>query len=156
MPDMPQEVAEQWLLPHARRKGYGWPPSEDGRLEPWSLNLAGRSLTWWRDRRWFQDALPMTLDVMSHATRFQVERLLIGAERGQDYLPQSCKRIASVRGHIAQAGTWPLAPVAYPDSDGLALIDGHHRLAALQAERTAGLLTLQDRHAVWIALPPKA
>lgn len=156
MPNMPRDVAEQWLLPHARRSGYGWPPSADGGSAPWSLNLAGRTLTWWHDRQWFQDSLPMTLDVMSHATQLHVRQLLDKAGQGQDYLPDSAGRIASVRAHIAQTGTWPLAPVAYPDSDGLALIDGHHRLAALEAARAANLPDLLDRHAVWIALPPTA
>jgi hypothetical protein len=98
----------------------------------------------------------MALDHMSHATRFQVERLLLAQAKGRDLLPQSRARMDRIAAHIAAEGTWPVPVVAYPEADGLALVDGHHRLAALEAARRAGQPGLQTRHLVWLALPGSA
>jgi len=154
MPDLPEDVAEQWLAPHAARPGYGWPPPDDGRVEPWGSILAGRPLSWWRERIWHREPLPMVFDYMSHATRAKVAALIEAAEAGHDLFPDSQGRLGELRACIAATGTWPRDPVAYPDADGLSLIDGYHRFAALLLERSEGRIGPQDRHAVWLALPP--
>lgn len=151
-PGMPEEVAKTWLLPHADRAGFGWPPPEHGCAEPWSAVLGGRPVAWWQDRMWCCETLPMALDVMSHVTRFQVQQLLAGVAEGRDFLPQSRARIASIGAYIAETGRWPVTPVAFADSDGLSLIDGHHRLAALELARRSGQRNLRAAHRVWIAL----
>lgn len=147
-PDVPEAVLRGWLWPVAQRAG--WPPDGQG---PWDDVLMGRGPAWWQARRWRCEALPMTLDVMSHAVRFQTTRLVEAARAGQDIAPGSRARIASVQEYIVQTGTWPAAPVAFPDSGGLGLADGHHRLAALEMARGAGV-GVGARHRVWIALPP--
>lgn len=153
LPGLPEEVAEGWLVPHAQRPGFGWPPAKAGKEGPWSQLLAGRGLAWWRERLWHCEPLPMQLDVMSHVTKFQVERLLRACAEGRDYMPDSRHRVDTVSAQITKAGTWEHAVVAYPDADGLSLIDGHHRLAALEAARRAQPDKVAERHAVWIALP---
>lgn len=155
LPHMPKEVVEHWLLPHAARPGHGWPPANDGRDKPWSALLAARPLSWWRDRIWHKEPLGIVLDHMSHATQFQIARLVKATQEGRDYLPDSCRRIEMIRTYIAQKGTWPVPPVVYSDVDGLSFIDGFHRLAALMMERSQGHVQPDERHAVWIALPPK-
>lgn len=154
-PDVPGEVMETWLLPHVRRDGFSWPPPQGDSDGPWARILAGRPVSWWQARIWRCEALPLRLEVMSHAVQFQVRRLIATAEAGQDYLKQSRERVADMRRAIAETGTWPVPIVAYPDSDGLALVDGHHRFAALEMARAEGGMDLADRHRVWIALPPE-
>lgn len=95
----------------------------------------------------------MTLDTLSSVTQFQVAQIVQAATAKQDYLPDSRARIARVHSHMADHGTWPLPVIGFPDVDGLALIDGFHRMAALTIARDAGALALQERHAIWIALP---
>ena len=152
-PDMPQDIQLTWLAPHAARHGFGWPPDADGTQEPWSAVLGGRPVSWWQDQIWVRESLPMDLAVMSHTTRFHVERLVTATLAGRDYLEASLSRVSRVSEFLVKSGTWPVAPVAFPDPDGRTLIDGFHRLAALELARRQGIAGLSARHEVWIALP---
>ena len=155
-PTIPEVVVAQWLAPAAARPGFGWPAPDDGTKEPWRTILAGRKLSWWASQIWFEDRIPFELEYMAHNTRFGVQQILENAAAGNDALAESRERLERIGAYFAGHGTWPVPPVAYPHSDGLALVDGHHRFAAMLLERARPDTKIAERHAVWLALPNRS
>jgi hypothetical protein len=161
LPQWPDEVIEQWLLKVANRgPETGWPPPEPLK-EPCKFVLGERPLSWWRAVTWRLEEHELNIDRLSASTR-RVVREMIDAHIGgvsnvHTRVPESKLRFTAALEYVSEHGTIPKPPLAMRMRDGIIVIDGNHRVAALcvhqEQERKNGSIPL-EKHKIWTDAHP--
>jgi hypothetical protein len=167
LPNWPDEVIEQWLLKLANRgTDTGWPPPEPLGNHAWKYILGGRPFSWWKAVSWRIENNDLTFDSLCAASKRIVRDMLDGHVSGK---PNAISRMADGRirfltagKYVSEHGTLPEPPLVMRLTDGLSVLDGNHRVAALcfrrlASERIANIsgVAPEKTHKVWVASHPR-
>lgn len=164
LPHRPDDVVDQWLLKLANRApDTGWPPPEPLGSNAWKYILGGRPLSWWKKVTWNLEERDINFDALCQGTKRIVTNMVDGHVNGtlNLYSADSDIRFRSALAQIAKTGTLPRPLVVMQLKDGLSVIDGNHRVAALctcQAGATEickeGRLAPSPEQQVWLGTHP--
>ncbi|WP_163267011.1 hypothetical protein [Chelativorans alearense] len=133
LPEWPDDVIDQWLLPHSEREGFGWPPSSPFNRSEWRYVMC-RPVVWWQAVTWTKLQTALEPDDLS-AEQLRTVNGMIGAYFKGDYnayrmIATGPKRVFGVLEFLRANGDLPRMPVAVMDNDGLHIVDGNHRVVA--------------------------
>lgn len=136
LPNFPDEVLSDWLLPYARTEG--WPPVRSAEAIPegrWRFLLRKQPLAFWSKVKWqkverhlaFRDLHPQNQEIAL--------LMVLGATKGHrnlysDSIPDLKERFMRVVDHLKENGRLPGAPTLISETGGLSVLDGNHRIAA--------------------------
>lgn len=140
LPDWPDEVIEQWLLKLANRgTDTGWPPPEPLGDSAWKYILGLRPLSWWKNVAWKSEERDIDFSVLCNSTKRIVNGMISGHINDKPNIysagPDSKDRFFSAMKFLSEHGRVPGALVVMQLNDGLSVIDGNHRVAALCARQ---------------------
>jgi len=133
LPNFPDEVIKDWIEPFALDEG--WPPN----AERWRYLLKETDLDRWRSMNWEQrdqDFAKLVLSPICTASLGALLRAYTGGE--QNVYAQSLGERGKERFHfqlhqLIDHGVFPSPPVLVDHGEGLEIMDGNHRIAALCA-----------------------
>jgi hypothetical protein len=136
LPNFPDEVLANWLLPFANVEG--WPPARDDESLPekrWIFLLDGRPLRYWRSLSWSPVERHVSVNDLGTESRAIMIHIVLGAVAEQrnsytDAIHNLRPRFWRVVEHIWHNGRLPKPPTLLVASDGLSILDGNHRMAA--------------------------
>jgi hypothetical protein len=154
-PNMPAEVREMWLDSVAA--GYGWPfdslddPTED---TPWFHVFCKFPLKVWAAVEWELREIDITKNPLrpsSHLAIMSIQQQHKGLSTIVAGVVDTEKRFRACADFIQANGSIPKPIVGIFRPDGFDIVDGNHRVAALQHLK----MLPTYRIPCWIALPPK-
>jgi hypothetical protein len=136
LPNFPDEVLSDWLLPFVPNAG--WPPAksfEDRPMGRWADLLMGKPLTYWRGIQWSKVDRHVSAQQLDQPSIERVVNLALAAVRGDVNpwsvgIPNLKQRFDSVVEYILVHGSIPRSPTLVNTPLGLSIIDGNHRMAA--------------------------
>lgn len=151
--NFPPEVFTGWLDPCIRH--HGWPP----RGFEWQGFLFGLPLGFWQSVHWQQQSgIALRPEELGHKSA-QLSQLITEAAAGRrnllsEHMPDTATRFRRALAHVTAHGTTPGLPLLLVLPEGVEVIDGSHRIAALLAWQ-AGLPTSAPppRLSAWVARP---
>jgi hypothetical protein len=161
LPNWPDEVIREWLLPLANRPDTGWPPPEPLGKHPWKYILGGRPLSWWKEVTWKPEEQEVRFDTLSNGSKRIVRDMIDGhvnrVPNTYFHWPESKARFLSAGRYVSEHGTFPKPPVAIHLPDGWSVLDGNHRVTALCFRQAAperilkqiGVVPLK-KHKIWV------
>jgi hypothetical protein len=167
LPHWPDDVIQQWLLKLANRGAdTGWPPPERLDGHAWKYILGGRPLSWWKDVSWQLGDNDLEFDALSQASKRIVNQMIDahinGVANVYSTMADSKTRFESASRYIAENGTLPKPLIVMRLNDGLSVIDGNHRTAALcYCQATAddilknGGVAPMKSHQIWLGAHAK-
>ena len=162
LPNFPDQVVRDWIQPFAEDEG--WPPI----TERWKYLLKEMNLERWRKVTWDLEERDFTKLSLSSECMFSLQEMLRAYINDEDNV---YKRDLGERGkerfhvqlhYLIDNGALSSPPVLVDHGDGLEIMDGNHRVAALCAWYqwkdnpvfTAKLgreaAVLKERQPVWI------
>lgn len=178
LPNIPEDVRKEWLLPSA--KNNGWPPTGIY----WEGVLLMQDLDFWKETIWTEEEVNLETALWSYGTRDAISKMHRGFSGDPASLFSTKKeknRVLAPMKHLFETGTIPKKMSLLSVGGGYEIADGHHRyLGLIQAKQIADTLnkyreegreaelagfykTLQDRwnlqqiasiqviHTVWVA-----
>ncbi|MGM0582956.1 MAG: hypothetical protein ACQETL_19925 [Bacteroidota bacterium] len=131
LPYFPDQVIKDWLLPFAQDEG--WPPT----AERWQYLLKEKNLDRWRSASWELKELDFSKLVLSPRCMASLYALVRAYTLGED---NEYSRALGERGkerfhiqlhYLIDYGVFPSPPVLIDHGEGLEIMDGNHRVAAL-------------------------
>ncbi|VXB07034.1 conserved hypothetical protein [Luteimonas sp. 9C] len=136
LPNFPDEILEDWLLPYAISEG--WPPfGEDGapRGSRWPYLLEKKPQDYWTSTNWSLHHGHIALDELDPRTQESIAQMILAAAKGEENLysasiPDLKERFDRILSHLTSKGTLPGAPTLLKHDDGYRVVDGNHRIAA--------------------------
>ena len=147
LPNFPEDVVEQFLLPFAEE--YGWPPGkrENDPSNQWKSILRLNDLKYWRQVKWNKKTLKLSPDKLIPKDIEMVEDLMRANVQGQINMysitmPSSKKRFDCICTYLKDEGVYPRTVAIEQMGDRFRIIDGCHRLAAYFYLR--GLFKIED------------
>lgn len=152
LPNFPDEVLADWLLPYAESEG--WPPreDEDGRLlGRWYYLLGGRPMGFYRSLKWSLEYRKITLEDLAPEELSKVAGMVRGALGERNLYSESIKnlgaRFMSIVEYVKDTKMLPKPPTIIGGGDGLQIIDGNHRMAVYFL--FTGSLGKPNGHSFW-------
>jgi hypothetical protein len=130
LPDMPDEVIEDWLLTHHKR--FGWPPRVDN---DWRYVLRqGNDLGYLQGLKWYKETFHLSPDMLSPKD----QEIIIGMLRAHvlneanfySMMSDGMDRFESCLQYIKANGVFPKRPILQRHPEGVWILDGNHRLTA--------------------------
>jgi len=154
LPNFPRPVIEQWL---GHGVDWGWPPPFDkfGEPEgPWRRLLGDWGLEFLRGLRWTLERGALDPSKLGGEGHFTV-KIMVAAYEGKagELMKGDNGRIASLVDFIEKNGRLPASPVLHVRRDGLNVLDGCHRIAALFHVQATGGRT-EPLYDMWVARSP--
>jgi hypothetical protein len=162
LPCWPDDVVEQWLLRLANRgPDTGWPPPDPLDGSAWKYILGHRPLPWWQQVSWTLEEDDLEFDSLCGGTKRIVVDMLNthvgGGPARYPVGPDGKERFSSALRYIAQHGSIPRPLIAMRINDGISVLDGNHRIAALcfcrqareEIVKQGGVAPLEN-HPIWI------
>jgi hypothetical protein len=152
-PNFPPELFTLWLDPCIRH--HGWPP----RGFAWDGFLFSLPLAFWQSVRWQEDSgLVLQPGQLGHKSA-QLSRLITEAGSGQrnllsQHMPDTGQRFRTALAHVEREATTPGRPLLLVLPEGIEVIDGSHRVAALLAAQARQPLQAPLRFTAWVGRPP--
>ncbi len=136
LPNFPDEVLEDWLLPYANQEG--WPPAKDQVSTPegrWRYLLSNRPLAELRRINWQEQNRHLSIHELHVEYQQICAAIVLGAVQGQVNLYSSSikdlpQRFQSILDHLRAHGSLPKAPALLATPEGFRVLDGNHRLSA--------------------------
>jgi hypothetical protein len=136
LPNFPDEVLIDWLLPYACSEG--WPPSHDPAQEPgglWRYLLGKKPLTYWRSLCWERTDCHISFHQLRKEHQETIGQMVLAAVGGQvniysTSIPDLKQRFFNVVDFLSVYGQLPRPPAVIQDNEGLSVVDGNHRMAA--------------------------
>lgn len=136
LPNFPDEILREWLLPFAKTEG--WPPADGPYEMPkgrWKYLLTRRALAYWSNLQWQKVQSHISANALTPRSLQIIVSLAMGAICGEVniYTMQITnlkERFFQVIDHLKEYGTLPKPPVLVKRPSGFDIIDGNHRLAA--------------------------
>lgn len=168
LPGWPEEVIRLWIDPIAN--SYGWPPPMPD-LGAWRYALGVKGLDFWNAVRWERVDRPLTFEDFCAGSRGSIHGLLntyvLKVKNEYSNLENGQVRFDSAFAACVQLGKFPYPVILLQSTDGLELIDGNHRVAALvyyqklrkspvhskMFNEKAAEISLEQP--VWIGVPPE-
>ncbi|SCB24421.1 hypothetical protein [Cupriavidus alkaliphilus] len=163
LPNFPDEVSTDWLLPYA--KSEGWPPlkDEDGMpMKRWRYLLGMRPLRFYRSLSWTLENRSLVPDTLADGEVGKINGLLraglLGEQNEYSAISNSRERLTSILQYTLAHGRLPKAPALIQEASGLRIMDGNHRIAVyVYLTGFGGHFTpqypLEPRQDFWIATP---
>jgi len=151
-PNFPDEVFTLWL--EDRVKQSGWPPEG---IE-WQGFLFGQSPEYWKSLQWSKLTLTVSPELMASKS-FSLAMHIIEAGKGTKsilsaYIPNTADRFKSALSFVTENATTPGTPLLLLAQDGIEVIDGNHRIAALLAVQSHMPIGTPDLpFTAWLAKP---
>lgn len=133
LPNFPDEVIRDWIEPFAQDEG--WPPT----AARWRNLLKETDLDRWRSVSWElkdQDFSALVLSPSCTASLGALLRAYIGGEDNeysQALGERGKERFHTQLHQLIDHGVFPSPPVLVDHGEGLEIMDGNHRIAALCA-----------------------
>ena len=168
LPNFPDEIIDQWLLPYAILKG--WPPQEaHGELFGEWRYLLGTStnLTYWKNIKWNYESLDFQVNDLDDSSKDSVLQTISSAVFGKETMISRCisdlkERFDRIVKYISEHGFFPVAPVLVRSNGKYKLMDGNHRIAAYfycsgyitQSPAREIVLKTQLHQSYWIGIEP--
>jgi hypothetical protein len=150
---MPDEVFEMWIA-HGLQHGLEWkfsPDSETAAGTDWEGFFGHKSLTFWRNADWTLTSIIPSPELFHLETKARVIAIIgwcvYGKQTPTANVHDSKNRFATFTEIIRKAGKLPCPVVGAKTGDGLEIVDGNHRLAAVVYLELANSLNLP----IWIA-----
>ena len=165
LPNFPNDVLEEWLLPLARR--LGWPPPTP--LGPWASPLMERPLNFWRSVTWTLEQRPLTRAMLSSRS----DDIIRGLHDAYiNMIPNDYSRLLGESGRdrfyfalafLSEHGVFPKAIAVLEENGRLTILDGSHRVTAyfayeqmlsepsLRANLSPGSVPLRPLQPMWVA-----
>ena len=137
LPNFPDEVLVDWLLPYARLEG--WPPfgrhNNNPQAARWLGLLAKKDLDYWKSVNWSLHYGHIELDEFDSDTKNKIIDIVYAATKGENNLcsariPDLKERFDRIFSHLKSNGSLPGAPTLLKTENGLRAMDGNHRVAA--------------------------
>jgi hypothetical protein len=162
LPNWPDDVIDQWLLKLANRGAdTGWPPPEPLGNHGWKYILGKRPLSWWKEVTWALGEPELKFDSLSDNSKRIVRDMIDGHVNKvpNSYVrwPDSKARFLSAGRYVSEHGTFPRPPLVINLPDGMSVLDGNHRVAALCFRQDAPDRIIQmsgvaplAKHQVWV------
>jgi hypothetical protein len=140
--NMPDEVFELYMKPLIAR--YGWPyrsvDSPTG--ENWFRRFDGHSLKTMSQLSWERREMPFSFDVFHPSSKerlaLMVETHMRGRRTPFAQVMNAKARFFRCRDYIARTGQMPAPVILMKDPEGLRILDGNHRLAAMASFTNSG------------------
>ena len=152
-PKMPADAFTLWV--DDRIRSNGWPPVG---IE-WAGFLDGKPLTYWQALEWQRESITLRPEELT-PNAFSLVMQLVEAAQGRpnlmsQYIPNTAERFKSCLEYIQANGTTPNVILLLRASEGIVIIEGNHRIAALlayqsQLPKGSSLLRVD----AWVARPP--
>jgi hypothetical protein len=130
LPNWPLAVLEDWLLYFAREPDLGWPPPEPLGNHRWSGILGHRPLSWWKKVTWKKEKATCGLLNLCPRSRQLTQMIHDEIHAGTADNVESRRYKIQVQ-YILEHGVFLNALIAMRSQDGLLVLDGYHRVAAL-------------------------
>lgn len=152
-PNFPDEAFTLWLDDRIRQNG--WPPSG---IE-WAGFLDGKPIDYWQSLMWQRSTVTLTPEDLSSNGINLVTQLIEAASGVKNimarYIPNTAERFISCLTYIRANATTPGVVLLHRSEDGMSIIDGNHRIAALMAfqGQFSGEIPPLPIEA-WVATPP--
>jgi hypothetical protein len=131
LPNMPDEVIEDWLLTHYHR--FGWPPKIDNE---WRYILRpGNDLSYLKQLKWKKEMFHLSANALSSKDK----EIIVGICRAHILNEENIYSVNMSDGrdrfdrclaYIKDKGVFPKAPVLQRRKEGFWILDGNHRLTA--------------------------
>lgn len=136
LPNFPDEILGDWLMPYA--KSEGWPPADHVDSAPagrWRYLLGLRTIAELREISWQEEHRHISIHELRPDYRdISVEMTLAAVAKQTNLysvsIPDLSERFNSILAHLRKHGSLPAPPVLLSGHDGLQVLDGNHRLAA--------------------------
>jgi hypothetical protein len=136
LPNFPEAVLSDWLLPYAHSEG--WPPfRDDGAPQGsrWPYLLGKKSLKYWTSVNWSLHYGHIELDQLNNRTQDSIGQMVLAAINNETNLysvtiPDLKDRFDSIFSHLISTGNLPGTPTLLKEDDGYRVMDGNHRIAA--------------------------
>lgn len=137
LPNFPDEVLTDWLLPYARSEG--WPPFEGRDNMPrgprWPYLLGRKPLGYWTDLNWSLHHGDIEFNQLEPRTRDTITQMIRAAAMGEiniysTSIPDLKERFDRVLSHLTATRNLPGTPTLFKTEAGFRVMDGNHRLAA--------------------------
>ncbi len=133
---MPDEVFEMWLEPIAEH--YGWPfvkPDESKDGTKWAEVFGDHDLNYWVSVKWRFSEIAMTEKTFTDFTWFRLDSIINGCVEGIPTLftgvAESKERFRACADFIRNNGRIPGPIIVLDKGNGIEIVDGNHRIAAL-------------------------
>jgi len=165
LPNFPDEVIKEWLLPFAESEG--WPPQlgSDGiPLKRWRYLLGLRPFGFFQRLNWKKEHKHISIHEIAEKSQPALVQIFEAAIFGRQNMMSSSisnlkERFESVVRYIESCGSMPNAPVLLSENDKYYIFDGNHRLSAyyycygyfkVDVESKL-MLTIKENQNYWIA-----
>lgn len=165
LPNFPDEVIKDWLLPFAESEG--WPPqlgSDGVPLNRWRYLFGRRPFDFIQRLHWKRECKHISIHEILDSSKKTLIQIFEAAILGRHNImstsiPNLSERFVSVVKYIHSHGTMPKAPALLCEKDKFYIFDGNHRLSAyyycfgyfkVDVETKLMLTTKKDQN-YWIA-----
>jgi len=152
-PRFPEEALVTWIAPIA--VDYG-PPNNSQR---WSFVL-GATIEFWNAVYWSLEDWPFkleSLDSSSLRCLHEMQKAYFAGERNRySNIENGHQRLESIMEYIRRHRALPRPPILLSQKDGLAVVDGNHRLLAYHAVRQMNVDAIPGQQPTWIVRPAPA
>ena len=136
LPNFPDEVIKEWLLPFAESEG--WPPQlgYDGiSLDRWRYLLGLRPFSFFQRLDWKKEYKHISIHEIAEKSQPALVQIFEAAILGRHNIMSSSisnlkERFESVVKYIKAYGLMPKAPALLLEKDKYYILDGNHRLSA--------------------------
>lgn len=135
MPNFPEDVVEQFLLPYA--EDFGWPPGkcENDPSNQWNPILRSNDLNYWQQVKWNKKTLKLSPHkLMPEDIRIVVTmmRAHVQGQINMYSIPsfKSKERFERICAYLKNEGVYPRTVAIEQMGERFRIIDGFHRLAA--------------------------
>jgi len=135
LPNFPDDVVEQFLLPFA--KDLGWPPGkfENDPSNRWEKILLFNDLDYWRKLKWNKKTLKLTPYNLLPKDKEIIVNLMLSNVLGQITvysitMSDSKERFDRICTYLKREGVFPKTVAIEQMGDKFRIIDGCHRLAS--------------------------
>lgn len=136
LPNFPDEVLADWLLPYAKSEGWPPAPSESEKpLKRWRYLLRNQPLSYWRSLRWEKVERHVSISELNRESQEIMVHMVLGALKDQinlysSSIPDLKERFSRIVAYIKEHGVLPRPPALIREPTGLGILDGNHRMAA--------------------------
>jgi hypothetical protein len=134
LPNWPLAILDDWLKYFAREPDLGWPPPEPLGNHRWARILGGRSLAWWYNVTWKKHSVDCDLAKLCPRSRHLTIMIHDDIHNRRADEVES-RRYKMPLQYLLEHGVFLNALVAMNRPDGLLVLDGYHRMAALHGLR---------------------
>lgn len=136
LPNFPEEILRDWLLPYGLTEG--WPPAPTFDTIPigrWKYLLCTKPLKYWRSLHWDFVECHISIHDLDSRSQLIMQDMVLGAVQNQPNLysnsiPDLKNRFFNIVEFVKANGCLPRPPTLLSQIDKLKILDGNHRMAA--------------------------